>query len=949
MPDLVITAVPPAAFGLSWIDKGAKKTPSGPRRLYEASPTEAFSAAWRASKGPLRETGYGFTRDDRTGDWRVCYWARPSAEEEAAQAAAAAEAVAASRATDAEVEIPAPEGRTYLPYQRAGIAYAMARAGTLIGDEMGLGKTIQAIGVLNAGQAKRVLIACPASLKLNWKRELAAWMVADLPVHVVTGGKGAFPDVTNGGVVVVNYDVLHGYEAQVRSVAWDLFVADEAHMLKSKKARRTRAVFGGPKIKTAPAVSPIAAKRRLLLTGTPMSNRPIELHPLLAYLDAAEWCHFMAFAKKYCNAHQTRFGWDLDGASNLDELQDKLRATVMVRRLKADVLSELPAKVRQVVPLPAESAAVKRLLKSEEAAYEAWEKLQAAGSASAAAAFAELSRLREQVGLAKVPLLAEHILRDDGPVVAFAYHHSVVQELAKLLRGEGRRVAVMTGDMPVEHRQSRVDMFQRGQSDVILGTLGAMGVGHTLTQSAHVIIGELDWVPANLTQAEDRCHRIGQRGSVHIEHLVYEGSLDSRLVEVVVGKQAVLDAALDDRPEEVVTAIQDTGTDAPATAPSMAEVTAPSRPGLDEAGLREIEARAEVEAAERADRRAQAQAAEEARQATARATDDEVRTRLKAALGAAGWGLDAGDHDRAERLASDEGWRPGDRTRAQVLIERLQGYVDRAAERVGAAEVPPEDLALVADPEIRAIVLQGCRHLSGLDADRAAEDNGVGWSKTTSWTGHWIAGHEALDDQAAAVGLGLLRIHQRQLDEAIQQRLFGAFEKARKTKQDKVDHAEAGPAVEIAVEPVAPIAAPVPPEGPDLDSEPKDRILNPMVPAVEPIALAPEIEPEAALVVEDAVTVEEFVPRRDPKLPKVETAENVAARARLVAVGEAMYGPRWQTDLARDLGVADRTMRRWDSGHTPIPGTLWADIAVAARRRRDALDAVIANLGHNWT
>ena len=929
MPDLVITAAPPVAFGLAWVDKGPKKTPAGPRRLFEASPTEAFSAAWQGSKGPLRDTGYGFTRDDRSGDWRVCYWARPSAEQEAAQAAAAAQAVAASRATDAEIDIPAPEGRTYLPYQRAGIAYAMQRAGTLIGDEMGLGKTIQAIGVLNAGQARRVLVACPASLKLNWQRELKAWMVADLPVHVVSGTKGPFPDVTDGGVVIINYDVLHGYEAQVRAVAWDLFAADEAHMLKSKKARRTRAVFGGARTKTAPAVAPIAAKRRLLLTGTPMSNRPIELHPLLAYLDPTEWGAFMPFAKKYCNAYQGRFGWDFDGASHLDELQERLRSTVMVRRLKVDVLLELPAKVRQVVPLPAETAALKRLLKSEDAAYEAWEKLKAAGGASAAAAFAELSRLRQEVGVAKAPMVAEHVLHDDGPVVLFAHHHAVVEALDAALTAEGRKVVRVTGDMGGEDRQASVDAFQGGTADIILGTFGAMSTGHTLTRSSHVVCAEMDWVPATMSQAEDRCHRIGQRASVHVEHLIYEESLDSRLVEVVVGKQKVIDAGLDDRPNEAATAIQDIGADAPATAPSMAEVTAPSRPGLDEAALREIEASAEAEAAERADRRAQAQAAEDVRQATARATDDEVRTRLRAALEAAGWGLDAGEHERAERLIGEDAWRPGDRTRAQVLADRLYGFVTRAAERVGAAEVSPEDLAFVADPKIRDLVLEGCKHLSGLDADHAEEENGVGWSKTTSWTGHWLAGFHCLDEQMAAVGLGLLRIHQRQLDAGLQQSLFGMVEKARKPKRVEPE----GMPTEVAVEAVT---AP-------LDFASRDQVIDlPMPEAMEAVAATVTELEVVEIAHPEPVTEPERTtePRRRP-----ETAENVTARARLVAVGEAMYGPRWQTDLARDLGVADRTVRRWDSGHTPIPGTLWTDIAVAATRRRDALDAVIAGLG----
>ncbi len=489
MPDVATpsSTTPPAAFDLRWSDMGARSTSNGPRHLFEARSTAAFDAAWTGSRrGQLREMGYGTKRGD--SGWMAQYWAKPSAAEEAARAAATAQAVQASRATDADLVIPAPEGRTYLPYQRAGIAYAMARAATLIGDEMGLGKTIQAIGVLNAGHARRVLIASPASLKLNWRRELTAWMVEPLPVHVIDGGKATFPDVSGGGVVVINYDVMHNYEAQLRAVSWDLLVCDEAHLLKSKSARRTRAVFGGAATKKAAAVAPIAARRRLLLTGTPMSNRPSELHPLLAFLDRSTWGDFFPFARRYCNAYQTRFGWDFDGSSHLDELQERLRASVMVRRLKADVLTELPAKVRQVVPLEAGTAALRRLLADEQAAHEAWEALASAGAASRAAAFAELSRAREAVGLAKAPLVAEHVLRDEGPVVVFAHHKSVIAALVAALGEAGRTVVTVTGDMAGPERQASVDAFQGGTADVIMGTLGAMGVGHTLARSAHVIM-----------------------------------------------------------------------------------------------------------------------------------------------------------------------------------------------------------------------------------------------------------------------------------------------------------------------------------------------------------------------------------------------------------------------------------------------------------------------------
>ncbi len=163
----------------------------------------------------------------------------------------------ASRAVDADVPLPCPEGLSYLGYQRAGIAFGAKKAGVLIADEMGLGKTIQAIGILNVALAElpeatpyRVLVICPASLRLNWKRELEKWLIRKLPVHVVDGGVNRTNDAIwsavagKGGIVVVNYDVVAKHRPAIDAIEWDNLTADEAHLLKSPKAQRTQAVLG---------------------------------------------------------------------------------------------------------------------------------------------------------------------------------------------------------------------------------------------------------------------------------------------------------------------------------------------------------------------------------------------------------------------------------------------------------------------------------------------------------------------------------------------------------------------------------------------------------------------------------------------------------------------------------------------------------------------------------
>ena len=256
------------------------------------------------------------------------------------------EALAASRATDADITIPRPTGLEYLPFQKAGIAFAIKRKNTLIADQMGLGKTIQAIGCINADpEVSKVLIICPASLKLNWQRELEKWLVnREFSIEIISGSKN--DQIQEANIYIINYDILKKHR-WLKEQNLDILIVDEAHYLKNPKTQRSREIYGYKKNN----IEPLRAKKKLLLTGTPIVNCPIELYPLISYLGF--YMEFWTYAHHYCNAHRNDYGWDLSGASNLGELQEKLRTTVMIRRLKEDVLTELPPKIRQVIELPA--------------------------------------------------------------------------------------------------------------------------------------------------------------------------------------------------------------------------------------------------------------------------------------------------------------------------------------------------------------------------------------------------------------------------------------------------------------------------------------------------------------------------------------------------------------------------------------------------------------------
>jgi SWI/SNF-related matrix-associated actin-dependent regulator 1 of chromatin subfamily A len=507
--------------------------------------------------------------------------------------------VQASKAVDADVELPCPEGLEYKGYQKGGIAYAMQRPNTLIGDEMGLGKTIQALGLINAvPEIKNVLVVCPASLKLNWEREAKKWLMREFNMLVVDGMKDDIP--AEATMVIVNYDLVRGKKiddpefkvppgtivkvpkyvesshvhAQLMARQWDLLVVDECHRIKDPKSLQAIAIIGreaapkkherqilGLKHKTA---------RNAFLTGTPFLNKPVEMHPLLAALAPQEFGNFFKFAKRYCDAKQGPFAWDFNGASNLEELQEKLRSTIMVRRLKKDVLTELPPKRRQIIVMKPGSGEAK-VIKAEQDAWkiheermemlqneldfahasgdqEAYKKIADQLKQAKKVGFEQTSLARKNVALAKLPKVIEHLEEafEQGinKIVVFGWHHEVCNAITDHF---GAAAVKLTGEVTSsKERQEAVDRFQNDPSvKVFVGSIGAAGVGHTLTAASTVIFVELDWVPANINQAEDRCHRIGQHDSVLVQHLVLDGSLDARMVELLVQKQEIADKALD--------------------------------------------------------------------------------------------------------------------------------------------------------------------------------------------------------------------------------------------------------------------------------------------------------------------------------------------------------------------------------------------------------------------
>lgn len=455
-----------------------------------------------------------------------------------------------SKATGALFKVPAPGNLAYLPYQLAGIRFMAHRRNVLLADQMGLGKTIQVLGLCNLLLPKSVLIVCPASVKLGWFREWTKWTTTDLSVDIAEGGKFPASDV-----VIINYDILSRNHAKIRARNWEIAAFDECHYLKNADAKRTQHVVGG---KTVPGIK---AARKIALSGTPFLNRPIELYPILRYLLPYGWTSKMAFATRYCAAVQGHFGWDFTGASHLDELQQRLRSTIMIRRLKADVLKDLPPKVRQIIEVNPDQntkAAVSREralwnrvialagVKDEtELSEDQFKDVIALLQGGSRISFEEMSKVRKETALAKVPLVVEHLKEStaaSGKVVCFCHHKEVARILHETF---GTESVMLTGSSTMTQRQLAVDNFQQDpRIKLFIGNIQAAGTGITLTAASHVVFAELSWVPGELSQAEDRCHRIGTKNSVLIQHLVIEGSIEATMAKALVRKQEVLDQTL---------------------------------------------------------------------------------------------------------------------------------------------------------------------------------------------------------------------------------------------------------------------------------------------------------------------------------------------------------------------------------------------------------------------
>jgi SWI/SNF-related matrix-associated actin-dependent regulator of chromatin subfamily A-like protein 1 len=436
-----------------------------------------------------------------------------------------------------------PQGLLY-PHQADGVVFLMSKGRSILADDMGLGKTRQAIVAMQiAAPEGAILVVCPASLKLNWRREIRL-VDPEASIEVIGGRADRPEDGRPPRWVIVNYDLLKAHADRLHSIDWAGVILDEAHFIKNNSQRTSHVLklLGVSDNARAPVIGP---PQVYLLTGTPMTNRPRDLFNLFRCVGHPAARSFISFAKRYCDAYRNDYGWVTDGASNLDEL-NLLMKEVSLRRLKEEVL-DLPPKIRSWVPVAVDIPAAL----NAQRAFAQWFVASDASRPNDTAFLAQLMKVRVALHKAKHKAVEERVkdvLATGQKVIVFT---SFREGLAKHRKTFGEACVTISGDNTAEERLAAVDRFQTDHSCLVaVCNLIAGGVGLTLTAGTHVIFQDLDWVPANHRQAEDRAYRLGQTERVTVEYMLADGTLDGFIAELLEAKLRLIGAVEGDVPPD---------------------------------------------------------------------------------------------------------------------------------------------------------------------------------------------------------------------------------------------------------------------------------------------------------------------------------------------------------------------------------------------------------------
>ena len=437
--------------------------------------------------------------------------------------------------------------RPPLSHQKEAIEKLVGSKRFILADDMGLGKTTSTIiGALETG-AKKILIICPASLKINWEREIKNY--TDRSVYICEGKKYS----TDEDFTIVNYDILKNFydpkdkeNSELVKTKYDLVILDEAHMVSNAQAQRTKIINNFVK----------DIKQVWLLTGTPMTSRPINYYNLLNIIESPVAQNWMAYAIRYCQGYQFRAGnrkvWNVTGASNLEELRDRTSKQIL-RRLKEEVL-DLPEKIITPVYLRTSSREYKDLMGE----YYEWLKNKKEESSSLTIQFTKLMKVRKVIANEKVKdtiEFAQNIIDQGKKVIIFTNFTDTLQLIHNHF---GKESVYLDGSCNKVQRQYAVDQFQDNEKiKVFVGNLKAAGVGLTLTSAEVVIMNDLSFVPAEHAQAEDRAYRYGQKNNVLVYYPIFENTIEGVVYDILNTKKKIIGTVMGDEVTESLDVVEE--------------------------------------------------------------------------------------------------------------------------------------------------------------------------------------------------------------------------------------------------------------------------------------------------------------------------------------------------------------------------------------------------------
>ena len=429
------------------------------------------------------------------------------------------------------------------PYQEVGVTFIeLSKGKALIGDDMGLGKTAQSLAWLAMHKEKRpVIVICPASVKVNWGREIDKW-IPDTPFQIINSGKDEIEE--DKEVYIINYDLLRKHEESLIEVGASVVILDEATYIKERKSQRTKVTMRIAK--NSPHI--------LALSGTPILNKPIEFFNVLNLLAPTVFKSQWQFGHQFCGMENNGYGFSYSGATNT-ELLNFLLKSIMIRREKKEVLKDLPPKRRVFKYIGIPTKIIRMHEVAERELTNAVKDYRIRGLSSEERserrmlAITALGYLRQVVGMAKAEQTLEIVrptLEKGEKIVIFGHHKAVLDKLEEDITKAGYGNVRIDGQVTGKKRQNLIDEFQNNPDcKVMVASILAMGMGVNLVSASSVFIVERQWTPAYEEQGEDRLWRIGQEKEVTAWYLVTADTVDDKMNQLIEHKRAMVHKILD--------------------------------------------------------------------------------------------------------------------------------------------------------------------------------------------------------------------------------------------------------------------------------------------------------------------------------------------------------------------------------------------------------------------